>query len=134
MRVITGTLPPEKGFAYDCNGSVYFNVRAFEGSDAHKYAKLNKGALDDVEAAMDGEGALAADASEKKDEHDFVLWKASKPGEPAWSSPWGMGRPGWHIECSAMCSDVLGEAVDINGGGIDLTFPHHENQLAQSEV
>ena len=124
----------DKGYAYESNGSVYFDVPTFEKSDNHKYAKLNKAALDDVELAMDGEGALAADASEKRDEHDFVLWKASKPGEPAWDSPWGMGRPGWHIECSAMCSDVLGEAVDINGGGIDLNFPHHENQLAQSEA
>jgi len=123
-----------KGFAYHSNGSVYFDVPAFENSDNHKYAKLNKAAMDDVEGAMDGEGALAADASEKKCEFDFVLWKASKPGEPAWDSPWGMGRPGWHIECSAMCSDILGEAVDINGGGIDLNFPHHENQLAQSEA
>jgi len=72
--------------------------------------------MDNVDDAMDGEGALAADATEKKGEFDFVLWKASKPGEPRWDSPWGLGRPGWHIECSAMCSDILGEAVDINGG------------------
>jgi cysteinyl-tRNA synthetase len=126
----------DRGFAYESNGSVYFDVPTFEKDANHKYAKLNKAALaeDEVEAAMDGEGALAADASEKKDAHDFVLWKASKPGEPSWASPWGEGRPGWHIECSAMCSDVLGEAVDINGGGIDLNFPHHENQLAQSEA
>ena len=124
----------DRGYAYASNGSVYFDVPSFESAPNHKYAKLNKSALENVELAMDGEGALAADASEKRAENDFVLWKKSKPGEPAWDSPWGMGRPGWHIECSAMCSDVLGETVDINGGGIDLNFPHHENQLAQSEA
>ena len=124
----------DRGYAYESNGSVYFDVPTFESAPNHKYAKLNKEALKNVELAMDGEGALAADASEKKAENDFVLWKASKPGEPRWPSPWGEGRPGWHIECSAMCSDILGEAVDINGGGIDLNFPHHENQLAQSEA
>ena len=124
----------DRGYAYESNGSVYFDVPTFEGAPNHKYAKLNKSALDNVELAMDGEGALVADASEKRAENDFVLWKASKPGEPSWPSPWGRGRPGWHIECSAMCSDVLGESVDINGGGIDLNFPHHENQLAQSEA
>ena len=124
----------DRGYAYESNGSVYFDVPTFEQSPNHKYAKLNKEALKNVELAMDGEGALAADASEKRAENDFVLWKASKPGEPRWPSPWGLGRPGWHIECSAMCSDILGEAVDINGGGIDLNFPHHENQLAQSEA
>ena len=124
----------ERGYAYASNGSVYFDVPSFESSTNHKYAKLNKSALENVELAMDGEGALVGDASEKKAENDFVLWKKSKPGEPSWNSPWGMGRPGWHIECSAMCSDVLGETVDINGGGIDLNFPHHENQLAQSEA
>ena len=124
----------DRGYAYASNGSVYFDVPSFESAPNHKYAKLNKAALENVELAMDGEGALAADASEKRAENDFVLWKKSKPGEPAWASPWGEGRPGWHIECSAMCSDVLGETVDINGGGIDLNFPHHENQLAQSEA
>lgn len=83
---------------------------------------------------MDGEGALVGDSSEKRSQSDFVLWKSSKEGEPQWASPWGAGRPGWHIECSAMCSDILGGAVDINCGGVDLAFPHHENQLAQSEA
>ena len=123
-----------KGFAYESNNSVYFDVKAFEEAENHKYGKLNKNAMANVEEAMDGEGALAAEKSEKRSEFDFVLWKASKAGEPSWSSPWGMGRPGWHIECSAMCSDILGKSVDINGGGIDLNFPHHENQLAQSEA
>ena len=123
-----------KGFAYESNGSVYFDVKAFESAENHKYGKLNKNAMENIEDAMDGEGALASGQSEKKSDFDFVLWKASKAGEPLWHSPYGPGRPGWHIECSAMCSDILGKSVDINGGGIDLNFPHHENQLAQSEA
>jgi cysteinyl-tRNA synthetase len=123
-----------KGFAYESNGSVYFDVKAFEAAENHKYGKLNQNAMENITEAMDGEGALEAEKSEKKCDFDFVLWKMSKDGEPCWSSPWGMGRPGWHIECSAMCSDILGQSVDINGGGIDLNFPHHENQLAQSEA
>ncbi len=99
-----------------------------------RYGKLRDTAFTDTAEAMDGEGALAGGPAEKRNIADFVLWKKSKPGEPRWSSPWGEGRPGWHIECSAMCSDILGGAVDINGGGIDLAFPHHENQLAQSEA
>ena len=113
---------------------MYFDVKAFESAENHKYGKLNKNAMENIEDAMDGEGALASGQSEKRSDFDFVLWKASKAGEPLWHSPYGPGRPGWHIECSAMCSDILGKSVDINGGGIDLNFPHHENQLAQSEA
>ena len=110
-------------------------MTAFAASPCHRYGKLNAAALADVALAMDGEGALSStEASEKRCPSDFVLWKRGKGGEPAWPSPWGPGRPGWHIECSVMCSDVLGGAVDINCGGVDLAFPHHENQLAQSEA
>ena len=124
-----------KGMAYEAGGSVYFDVRAFGASGCHKYGKLHAAAESDVALAMEGEGALGcAEAADKRSLSDFVLWKRSKGGEPSWPSPWGPGRPGWHIECSAMCSDILGGAVDINGGGVDLTFPHHENQLAQSEA
>jgi len=124
----------ERGFAYESNGSVYFDTIAFNASKEHSYGKLRETALADTEEAMDGEGALGAGGSEKRNASDFVLWKRSKAGEPKWASPWGDGRPGWHIECSAMCSDHLGDKVDINGGGCDLAFPHHENQLAQSEA
>jgi cysteinyl-tRNA synthetase len=124
-----------KGLAYEAAGSVYFDVRAFAATGCHKYGKLHAAAESDIALAMEGEGSLCgAEAAEKRSPSDFVLWKRSKQGEPSWPSPWGAGRPGWHIECSAMCSDILGGAVDINGGGVDLTFPHHENQLAQSEA
>jgi cysteinyl-tRNA synthetase len=79
-------------------------------------------------------GRVDEEADKKKDPADFALWKAAKPGEPSWQSPWGEGRPGWHIECSAMVRDELGESIDIHGGGMDLTFPHHENEIAQSEA
>jgi cysteinyl-tRNA synthetase len=124
------------GFGYAANGSVYFDTVAFKGA-GHGYPK-NKGGGKDTEMSeaemAEGEGALGGDAGEKKHRNDFALWKASKAGEPAWQSPWGMGRPGWHIECSAMASDVIGENMDIHAGGFDLRFPHHDNELAQSEA
>lgn len=121
------------GFAYDSEGSVYFDVRKFADDPNHHYAKLVPEAVGDVAALNEGEGELSGDKG-KRFERDFVLWKASKPGEPAWDSPWGKGRPGWHIECSVMCSDILGEKVDIHSGGVDLKFPHHDNEIAQSEA
>ena len=112
------------GLAYAApNGDVYYRVRAFAG-----YGKLSGKSLDELRA---GE-RVEVDKS-KHDPLDFVLWKAAKPGEPAWDSPWGKGRPGWHIECSAMSAELLGEHFDIHGGGQDLQFPHHENEIAQSE-
>ena len=112
-----------KGCAYPVNGSVYFRVR-----DKKDYGKLSRRSLEDIIA-----GARVEVSADKNDEMDFALWKAQKPGEPAWDSPWGPGRPGWHIECSAMSLAYLGETVDIHGGGRDLVFPHHENEMAQSE-
>lgn len=114
----------EKGIAYQAkNGDVYYSVRDFEG-----YGKLSGKNLDELEA-----GARVDIETDKKDPLDFVLWKMAKPSEPSWSSPWGDGRPGWHIECSAMSTHHLGNHFDIHGGGMDLTFPHHENEIAQSE-
>jgi len=114
----------EKGIAYQGkNGDVYYSVRDFEG-----YGKLSGKNLDELEA-----GARVDVESDKNDPLDFVLWKMAKPSEPSWSSPWGDGRPGWHIECSAMSTHHLGNHFDIHGGGMDLTFPHHENEIAQSE-
>jgi len=114
----------EKGHAYSLDGDVYFAVESFSG-----YGKLSGRKLDDMEA-----GARVDVDIRKRNPFDFALWKASKPGEPEWDSPWGKGRPGWHIECSAMSSALLGETIDIHGGGMDLTFPHHENEVAQSEA
>ena len=111
------------GKAYAVDGDVYFDVHTF--SD---YGKLSKKKLDDLEAGV----RIEVD-SRKKHPADFALWKKSKEGEPQWSSPWGQGRPGWHIECSAMAQALLGEQIDIHGGGLDLIFPHHENEVAQSE-
>jgi cysteinyl-tRNA synthetase len=113
----------EKGFAYASNGDVYFDI-----TRAAEYGKLSHR---DPEALL--AGARIEPSERKRHPGDFALWKASKPGEPAWESPWGPGRPGWHIECSAMSMKVLGEQLDIHGGGLDLVFPHHENEVVQSE-
>ncbi len=112
----------EKGFAYEAQGDVYFEV-----SKSPEYGKLSHRGVE----AMQGDGGGMADR--KRSGADFALWKAAKPGEPSWPSPWGPGRPGWHIECSAMSRKLLGETFDIHGGGLDLMFPHHENEIAQSE-
>ena len=114
----------EKGLAYAVNGDVYFDTQAYRSH----YGKLSGQNLDDLES-----GARIEVDESKRHPMDFALWKARKPGEPAWESPWGMGRPGWHIECSAMSMKYLGETIDIHGGGQDLIFPHHENEIAQSE-
>ncbi|MEK6777892.1 MAG: cysteine--tRNA ligase [bacterium] len=114
----------DKGAAYESGGDVLFSVERFEG-----YGKLSRRKLDELIA-----GARVEIDEKKKNPLDFVLWKASKPGEPAWDSPWGPGRPGWHIECSAMNRAHLGETIDIHCGGKDLIFPHHENEIAQSEA
>lgn len=114
----------EKGYAYVVDGDVYFATRKFK-----EYGKLSHQNIDELES-----GARIEPGEKKKDPLDFALWKAKKPGEPAWPSPWGEGRPGWHIECSAMAMKYLGETIDIHGGGPDLIFPHHENEIAQSEA
>jgi cysteinyl-tRNA synthetase len=114
----------ERGHAYESDGDVYFSVRGFEG-----YGKLSGRNIDELLS-----GARIESGDEKRDPLDFALWKAAKPGEPSWESPWGPGRPGWHIECSAMASKYLGFGFDIHGGGTDLVFPHHENEVAQSEA
>jgi cysteinyl-tRNA synthetase len=114
----------DKGFAYQSGGDVYFNVERYD-----EYLKLSKRNLDDMKA-----GARIEVDERKTHPMDFVLWKEAKPGEPSWDSPWGKGRPGWHIECSAMSMRFLGETIDIHGGGKDLVFPHHENEIAQSEA
>lgn len=117
----------DKGYAYEKNGTVYFRTRRFE-----QYGKLSHKNLDDLRS---GERALlVSGADEKEDSLDFVLWKPRKEGEPAWESPWCEGRPGWHIECSVMSKKYLGEQIDIHAGGEDLVFPHHENEIAQSEA
>lgn len=115
------------------DGSVYFDINAFEAA-GHPYARLEPWSRSDNKLAAEGEGSLASKTTEKRGASDFALWKSSKPGEPSWSSTWGKGRPGWHIECSAMASARLGKHMDIHSGGIDLAFPHHDNELAQSEA
>ena len=114
----------ERGHAYAADGDVYFDVRSFAD-----YGKLSGQKIDDLLPAGDSEGE-----SRKKDSRDFALWKSVKPGEPSWPTPWGNGRPGWHVECSAMAHAYLGDAFDIHGGGLDLVFPHHENEVAQSKA
>jgi len=114
----------EKGFAYESQGDVYYRTRKFEG-----YGKLSHQSVDDLKI-----GARIETGEKKEDALDFALWKAVKPGEINWESPWGKGRPGWHIECSVMARNLLGDTIDIHAGGQDLTFPHHENEIAQSEA
>lgn len=114
----------EKGYAYQSGGDVYYRAKKFSG-----YGKLSHQPLEDLEA-----GARIDVTEVKEDPMDFCLWKGAKPGEPYWDSPWGKGRPGWHIECSAMACRYLGKTIDIHCGGLDLIFPHHENEIAQSEA
>ena len=121
VEIIQGLI--EKDYAYDVDGDVYFRVRRDDD-----YGKLSHRSIDELQ-----DGARIEIDERKEDALDFALWKSQKPGEPAWDSPWGMGRPGWHIECSAMSIKYLGETIDIHGGGQDLVFPHHENEIAQSE-
>lgn len=117
----------DKGFAYEKNGTVYYRTRKFED-----YGKLSHKNMDDLRSG--NRSLLVTGEDEKEDPLDFVLWKPKKEGEPAWESPWGEGRPGWHIECSEMSKKYLGEQIDIHAGGEDLIFPHHENEIAQSEA
>ncbi len=121
ISIVNGLV--EKGFAYEVNGDVYFSTKKF-----NEYGKLSHQPLEDLEA-----GARINVGEVKREPMDFALWKSAKPGEPYWESPWGHGRPGWHIECSAMVRKFLGETIDIHCGGQDLIFPHHENEIAQSE-
>ena len=114
----------DKGYAYESQGDVYYRTRKFDG-----YGKLSHQSIDDLKV-----GARIEAGEKKEDPLDFALWKAAKPGEIFWSSPWGEGRPGWHIECSVMAREHLGDTIDIHAGGQDLTFPHHENEIAQSEA
>lgn len=114
----------DKGFAYEVDGDVYFSTKKFGD-----YGKLSGQNIEDLQS-----GARISIDERKKDPMDFAIWKVQKPGEPAWKSPWGMGRPGWHIECSCMAKNILGDTIDIHAGGSDLAFPHHENEIAQSEA
>ncbi|PHH86010.1 hypothetical protein CDD83_10877 [Cordyceps sp. RAO-2017] len=123
----------DKGFAYEAEGSVYFDIAAFEKA-GNTYARLRPDSRNDKSLQEEGEGSLSKNLGGKRGAGDFALWKRSKAGEPFWPSRWGDGRPGWHIECSVMASDILGARMDIHSGGIDLAFPHHDNELAQSEA
>ena len=114
----------DEGYAYESDGDVYFRTRKFEG-----YGKLSHQSLDDLKV-----GARIEAGEQKEDALDFTLWKKAKPGEISWESPFGEGRPGWHIECSVMAFHELGKTIDIHAGGSDLQFPHHENEIAQSEA
>ncbi|KAJ3713838.1 tRNA synthetases class I (C) catalytic domain-containing protein [Lentinula raphanica] len=120
------------GYAYESGGSVYFDTKTFNDAPNHDYAKLEPWSKGKWEDGI-GEGSTSTQFT-RRSASDFALWKASKPGEPSWESPWGAGRPGWHIECSVMASAVLGDNMDIHSGGIDLAFPHHDNEMAQSEA
>jgi cysteinyl-tRNA synthetase len=122
IEIVTGLI--ERGYAYEADGDVYYRV--------HKKPDYGKLSGQDIEAMV--AGARIEPGEQKENPGDFALWKAAKPGEPSWDSPWGPGRPGWHIECSAMALRYLGEQIDIHGGGQDLIFPHHENEVAQSEA
>ncbi len=122
IQVIRGLI--EKGVAYESGGDVYFSVKSFP-----EYGKLSKRSVEEMEV-----GARVEPSEKKRDPLDFALWKSAKAGEPAWDSPWGKGRPGWHTECVAMIFKHLGETIDIHGGGLDLLFPHHENEIAQAEA
>ena len=117
----------EKGYAYEVNGTVYFRTRKFKD-----YGKLSKKNIDDLRSG--NRDLLVSGVDEKEDPLDFVLWKPKKEGEPSWPSPWGDGRPGWHLECSVMSKKYIGDVIDIHAGGEDLIFPHHENEIAQSEA
>ena len=117
----------EKGYAYEVNGTVYFRTRKFKD-----YGKLSKKNIDDLRSG--NRDLLVSGVEEKEDPLDFVLWKPKKEGEPSWPSPWGDGRPGWHLECSVMSKKYIGDVIDIHAGGEDLVFPHHENEIAQSEA
>ncbi|KNE59999.1 cysteine-tRNA ligase [Allomyces macrogynus ATCC 38327] len=123
------------GYAYEADGSVYFDTRAFHANPNHHYAKLEPWSVNSEALLAEGEGDLSTNLTHRKRAPaDFALWKKSKTGEPFWPSPWGNGRPGWHIECSVMASAVTGTQLDLHSGGIDLAFPHHDNEIAQSEA